>query len=164
MYPREKFVDGQGRFLTQSLFLEMGYQDAAVYSLKDYDHEHGGKKYPSIKKRYLELEDTTEYEFANTYFAGWKHWQKLCENNIIRREIDQWRLELELKLRARAVKQMVALAETGSYQASKWLADRGWDTRAAGRPTKIEKEAHIAAAKRAEDEYGADIIRLVKVK
>lgn len=161
---RDKFIDSQGRYLTQSLFLEMGYTDSSVYTLKDYDHEHGGKIYKSIKRLYLELEDTTEYEFASTYFAGWKHWQKLCDNKLIRVEIDQWREELELKLRARAVKQMVALAEGGSYQASKWLADRGWDVRGAGRPTKIEKDAHSAAAKRAGDEYGADIIRLVGVK
>lgn len=161
---RQQLVDKGGRFLTESLFLEIGYSDSSIYTLKDYDHTYNGKLYPSIKKLYLEEEDTTEFEFANKYFGGWKHWQKLNENKLIKEEIDQWRLELELKLKSRAVKQMVALAEEGSYQASKWLADRGWETRGAGRPTKLEKEAHKAASRKVDDEYGADIVRLTRVK
>ena len=164
MFPREKFIDTGGRYYTQSLFLELGYQDAALYTLKDVDHEYNGVKYKSIKQFYLNMEDTTEYEFANTYFAGWNHWQKICANKAIREHIDEWRMELELKLRARAVKQMVILAETGSFQASKWLADKGWDMRGAGRPTKLEKEAHKAFNDRMNNEYGADIIRLTGTK
>jgi hypothetical protein len=86
------------------------------------------------------------------------------ENKLLTEHVRSWREELELKLRARAVKQMMALADEGSYQASKWLADRGWDTRAAGRPTKIEKEAHRAASARVGGEYEADVVRLLKVK
>lgn len=163
MFPREKFIDSSGRYLTQSLFLELGYNDFALYTLKDDDHTYNGIKYPSLKKRFLELEDTTEYEFANMYLAGWQHWQKICANKVILEHISEWREELELKLRARAVKQMVELANSGSYQASKWLADRGWDVRGAGRPTKLEKESHAASAKKVNDEYGNDIKRLLKV-
>ena len=56
-----------GRPITQSLFLEIGYTEHAVYTLKDDDYEYNGKVYPSLKKAYLELEDTTEYDFANQY-------------------------------------------------------------------------------------------------
>ena len=162
---REKLVDSSGRPLTQSLFLELLYKpDVAVYTLKDYDHTYEGKEFKSIKRLYLEMEDTTEYEFANTYFLGWDHWNRIVENKLLTDHVRSWREELELKLRARAVKQMMALADEGSYQASKWLADRGWDTRAAGRPTKIEKEAHKAASARVGGEYEADVVRLLKVK
>lgn len=157
---KAKMLDTSNRPITQGLFLEMGYSEFALYTLKDNDHVYKDKEYPSIKRIYLEMEDTTEYEFANMYFLGWKHWARICENKMIRVHIDEWREELELKLRARAIKQMVDLANTGSYQASKWLADRGWDVRAAGRPTKAEKKQFAAAAERVNNEYGADIHRL----
>lgn len=159
---KTKMLDTSGRPITQGLFLEMGYSEFSLYTFKDNDHEYKGTVYPSIKKIYLEMEDTTEYEFANTYFLGWKHWQRICENKMLRAHIDEWREELELKLRARAIKQMMDLATTGSYQASKWLADRGWDVRAAGRPSKAEKQKLAAINERVSNEYGADIHRLFK--
>lgn len=162
MFDKSKLVDTSGRPLTQSLFLELGYSEYAVYSLKDADHELNGKKYISIKRLYLDMEDTTEYEFAKTYLLGWKHWQRLCENKQIAIHINEWREELELKLRARAVKQMMDLANGGSYQASKWLVDRGWDSRGAGRPSKEEKEKHKAISERVNEEYGADVHRLYR--
>lgn len=155
-------VDSIGKFRTQSLFLELGYGDEAIYTFKDKDHELNGKKYFSLKRLYLETEDPTEYEFAITYLVNWKHWQRLCENKLIRRYIDEWRDELEVKLRSRGVKNAMYAAQEGNYQAAKWLADRGWSTRGAGRPTKaeIDREKKIQAG--IADEYEADVIRLIK--
>ena len=160
MISRDKMLTSDGRPITQSLFLEMGYTEHSVYTLKDDDYDYNGKVYPSLKRLYLELEDTTEYDFATQYLLGWKHWQRITENKGLAPHIQEWRDELELKLRSRAVKQMLQLASEGSYQASKWLADRGWDTRAAGRPTKSEKEKHAKINERIKDEYGADVHRL----
>lgn len=160
MMDKTKLLDNMGKPLTQSLFLEVGYSDYAIYTWKDRDHEYNGKIYPSLKRLYIEFEDPTEYEFANTYLLGWNQWKRLCDNKIIRREIDQWREELELKLRARGIKEAIKAAESGGFQAAKWLADRGWDTRGAGRPSKeeVEKEKRIQA--RVNDEFGADVVRL----
>lgn len=158
---REDMLDSIGKPITQSLFLEIGYTSNSVYTLKEVDHEYEGRIYPSLKKLYLELEDTTEYEFANKYLLGWKHWQRIAENKALKPFVTEWREELELKLRSRAVKQMMELASGGSYQASKWLADRGWDTRGAGRPTKADKEKMSAIADKIDSEYSADILRLM---
>lgn len=161
MVERSKLLDSQDRPLTQSLFLEVGYdRDFALYTLKEVDHEFEGKVYPSIKRLYLEMEDPTEYEFANEYFLGWKHWMRICDNRILRTHILEWREELEIKLRSRAVKAMIKSADDGNYQASKWLVDRGWNTRGAGRPSKSELEAEKKIAATINSEYGADIIRL----
>ncbi len=159
---KDKMVDNVGRPLTQSLFLEVGYGEAAVYTLKEQDHEHNGKYYFSLKRLYLEIADPTEYEFANTYLLNWKHWQRLCENKLLRKYIDEWRDELEVKLRSRGVKDIMGSASEGNYQAAKWLADRGWSTRGAGRPSKaeVEREKRIQAG--IADEYEADVIRLIK--
>lgn len=156
--------DAMGKPITQSLFLEIGYTDQAVYTLKDQDHEHNGNYYPSLKRLYLECADPTEYEFATTYLLGWKHWLRLCENKMVRKHIDEWREELEVKLRSRGVKNVLESAKSGNYQAARWLADRGWDTRGAGRPSKadVEKEQRVQAAM--SGEYEADVVRLFERK
>lgn len=159
---KEKMIDVGGRPFTQSLFLEVGYSEFAVYTLKEDDHEYNGKLYPSLKRLYMEIADPTEYEFANLCLLNWKHWQRICENKVLRKYIDEWREELEVKLRSRGVKAAMSEAITGNFQAAKWVADRGWDTRKAGRPTKaeIEREKRIQAG--IADEYEADVIRLIK--
>lgn len=157
---RRKFLDDLDRPLTQSLFLEIGYSDSAIYTLKEIDHEYKGKTYISAKRLYIELEDPTEYEFATKYFLGWSHWQRICANKIIEKHVNEWREELEVKLRSRAVRMNINAAAAGNYQAAKWLADRGWLTRAAGRPSKVEVEKNLKIASDIHNEYGADVIRL----
>lgn len=157
---KEAFTDIGGRYRTQSLFLEIEYGPNAVYTLKEQDHMWEGHLYPSLKRLYVELEDPTEYEFANTYLANWTHWQKVLENKVLRRHIDEWRSELEWRLRCKAAKQMVREAEKGNYQASKWLMDRGWATRPAGRPSKSEVEGEKAVQARLGQEFSADVHRL----
>ena len=55
---------------------------------------------------------------------------------------------MELKLRSKAIKSI--LKKTNAEQginAAKWIAEKGWDKRKAGRPTKedIQKETRIQA-------------------
>lgn len=157
---KEQMLDSTGKPMTQSLFLEIGYNEHAVYTLKDDDYEYNGKLFPSLKKLYLAKEDPTEYEFAVEYLLGWRHWKRLCENKLIRKYIDEWREELELKLRSRGVKESIKAAEAGGFQAAKWLADRGWEQRGAGRPSKAEVEREKKFQSRVTDEYGADVVRL----
>ncbi len=160
MTKKELMLDSMGKYRTQSLFLELGYGDDAQFTLKDIDHEHGGKTYPSLKRLYLECEDPTEYEFANLHLLGWKHWQRMCENKVIRKHIDEWREELEVKLRSQAILEAIKQARNGTFQAAKWVADRGWNTRAAGRPTKAEVEQEKKIMARIDSEYGDDVVRM----
>lgn len=157
---KSKMLDSAGRPLTQSLFLEIGYTDFALFTLKDEDHVYEGKTFFSLKKLYLEMEDPTEYAFANAYLLGWRHWKRLGENKVIRKHIDEWREELELKLRAKGASSIMKAAKDGSFNAAKWLADKGWEMKTAGRPSKsdIEREAKFAA--RVDDEFKADVVRL----
>lgn len=161
---KAKFFDVEGRPLTQSLFLEIGYNlQYAIYTFKHYDHDFKGTTYTSIRNKYLEMEDITEYEFANKYFIGWNHWKRLCENKVIRKEVNEWREELELKLRVKGIQSVIKSAEKGGFQSAKWLVDRGWDVRAAGRPSKEEIEREKKFQARANDEFSADILRLKNV-
>ena len=154
------YKDKQGKWLTQALFLEFNYNENAVYTLDDSHKEYKGKKYLSMKQLYIEMGDVTEYEFANKYFGGWTHWKKLRGNKAIAKHIDQAKEELELKLIACGVKRIIDHSKGDKgYQAAKWLADRGWDTRKAGRPSKSEVEGEIKRMAKEDDEYSADILR-----
>jgi hypothetical protein len=162
---REHFLDKMGKMITQSLFLEMGYKDSAVYTLKEDHYEYEGKILPSLKRLYLECEDPTEYEFASKYLLGWRHWKRLCDNRLLRPYIDEWREELEVKLRCRGVKAAIEQAtKGGSFQAAKWVSDRGWEIRPPGRPSKEEVEREKKFQAKVVDEYGADIVRLYEAK
>ena len=158
---KDVFLDSEGRPLTQSLFLEIGYNlEYAIYTFKHRDHEFKGKKYFSIRNLYLECNDVTEYEFANKYFMGWQHWKRISENRIVKKHVREWREELEIRLRCQGIRSVMKSAEQGGFQAAKWLTDRGWDVRAAGRPSKEELEREKQIQTRISDEFSADIIRL----
>jgi hypothetical protein len=160
--------DSMGRPMTQSLFLEVGYNtDTAVYTLKDDDfyYEKNGHTYPSLKRLYLEMEDIVEYEFANTYLLGWNHWKRLNENKLFHKRFEEWREELELSLRSQAVRSIIdSTAQDGNFQSAKWLADRGWNKREPGRPSKSEKVKEEKIQKRIDDEFSADVVRLMERK
>ena len=74
-----KFKDKQGKWLTQALFLEMGYKPQAIFTLDDEDKEYNNKLYPSLKKLYLESDDPTEYKVSQ-HLGGWNHWKRLRGN------------------------------------------------------------------------------------
>lgn len=166
MIDKDKLKDTMGKPLTQSLFLEIGYSEFSVYTLKDQDYTYKGKVYPSLKQLYLKEEDPTEYAFATKHLLGWQHWKRLCENKAIAKHVEEWREELELKLRSQAVRDMQNLcaSENGNYSAAKFLADRGWEKRGAGRPSKAEKDKYLRIEERLDEEFGADIKRLSDYK
>jgi len=152
-----------GRPLTQGLFLEIGYNTQyAVFTLDDDDKEYKGVTYPSMKKLYLACEDPTEYQFAKKYLLGWRHWKRLLENTVLRVHFDEWREELEVAMRSEAVLSIVDMttSDQGNFQAAKWLADRGWDKRGAGRPSKAEIDREKRIESRIGEELGADILRM----
>lgn len=154
-----KFKDEKGRFIVQGLFLEDRYNtDLAVFTYADDDKEYKGKTYPSLKKLYINHADPVEYDFATTHLDGWKHWQRLCNNAIVGRAIEEWREELSLKLMSEGVQQLVQIAtEKDSYQAAKWLADRGWDVAKRGRPSKDEVDGAIKKAAEEQAEWGEGV-------
>ncbi len=160
---KARLKDDMGRPLTQSLFLEIGYhEDRAIYTLKDQDHEYKGNTYISLKRLYLDMEDTTEYEFSNTYLLGWQHWKRLKANKALAKHFAEWEEELELSLKAQGVRAIIdQAADDKGFQAAKWLVDKGWDKRTAGRPSKNEKlkEERIQAG--LDDEFAGDVVRLL---
>jgi hypothetical protein len=119
-----------------------------AWTLKENDHQADGRVYKSMKKMYIEMEDVTEYDFAHAALGSYKHWERLLESPIIRPHIDQWRKELNLKLKARAMKSIIKAAtedEKLSFQAMKYLADNDYLDKKGkrGRPSKEEVQAEL---------------------
>ena len=161
---KKRLVDSQGRPLTQSLFLEIGYEeDKAVFTFKDDDHEYKGNTYISLKKRFLQMEDLIEYDFAKTWLLGWSHWQRLNKNKLLAKHFAEWREELDLSIRSQAVRDIISMSadEGKGFQAAKYLAEKGWEKRGVGRPNKNEKLKEERLQAKLDEEFSGDVVRLL---
>lgn len=165
---RLKMKDDKGRYITQGLFLEIGYDTSkAIYTLDGEDKEYKGKSYPSLKKLFLTFSDPVEYNFANEYLYDWEHWQRISNNKILLEHISKWREELKLSLVSEGVLTLIDLAKNQqSYQAGKWLADNGWDKNTKGRPSREDVEAEVKkqADKMADYEEDFELLDISKRK
>lgn len=144
--------DNSGRIRTTSIFIERKVEGFEAYwTLQDEDRIVDGVTYPSLKQIYLSYEHIPgyEYEFAIDCFKSWDHWNKLATSSSLKGMFAEWREELEVKIKAAAIRAMVKASEgTGASAtgAAKYLADKGYSTKR-GRPSKeeVEKERRIAA-------------------
>lgn len=156
---RKLFISPQwtGEFILSGLFIERDRdcytQDYPQYSLKSFDREIDGRVYPSLKRLYLEMEDPTEYDFANKYLYNYDHWKQLCGEKWFVDHLYKWRDELEMRLKAKALQTINQIAQSGgkeSLTAAKFLYKEVWADRekiTPGRPSKqriIEEARHIA--------------------
>lgn len=158
-FDRSKLRDSKNAQRTQSLFFEYYIDNAeAVFTTKDDDYTVNGTKYLSLKKIYLEIADPTEYEFAITVFGNWRHWQRLTRK-FLKAYVEVWRSELSVKLRSKAIKQAMSNAKSGNFNAAKWVADKGWESKR-GRPSKKEKAQIQAEDKQVSDDIQSDLRRL----
>lgn len=165
-FDKTKLKDVNGRYLIQGLFLEERYDpEQAIFTYDGEDKLYKGKQFISMKNRYLEWSDPTEYQFAIYWLYDWPHWKRLCANKVVSRHIDKWRDELYIKLRSEGINTMVNLAvDKDSYQAAKYLADCGWDVNKRGRPTKEEVEGAIAKRAEEQENWNADLKILKEYK
>lgn len=162
---KNQFKDKMGRYITQGLFIDFKYDETfAVYTLEDEDKEYKGCLYPSLKKLYLEMEDPTEYQFANKYLYGWDHWLVIKNNKALYEKIEKWQEELEVRIRAKGVHAMLRMTDSANFNAAKWVADGSWQQKR-GRPSKDERERERRIRERAMaevDEESARIIEFVR--
>lgn len=168
---KSKFLTPKGNVLTQSLFLELGYHKAALYSLtSEEDKEYKGKIYPSLKRIYMEYAYPGglrgEYDFALHAFYSWKQWLRVAANGLIKDTIDEWRLEREFKAQSESMRILideVDMGGTAAVSTSKYLLDRGYIEKGKkGRPTKEEKENRIKRAAAIDGKYAGDLERMGK--
>lgn len=155
------FKDSMGRWFTKGLFWETCSPENkkwASYTLKDQEHEG----LPSLKSLYLECADVTEYEFAKQYLGGWQHWKALKQSKWFVQHHEEWQEELEVKMRSDAIRNIALRSKDDKgYQAAKYIADKGWDLRKAGAPSKAEKEREMKIQSRMHDDVDSDLERIL---
>lgn len=141
------FKDAMGKWITTGLFKEISQSPHnVIWTLEE------------ARALFVQLEDPTGYYFATTHMGGWDHWQALKASPTMAAHLAKWEEELEVKLRARGMQQIIehAKGEKG-YQAAKYLTEASWIQNERGRPSKekIDKEARIRS--KLYDEFKADI-------
>lgn len=174
-YKFEELKDKMGRYRTQSLFWEYAFLNNGreednvldpLFTIKDQDIVRDGITYPSLKKIYMSYDHVPgfEYDFALDVFNSWDHWVKLADNSTadVKATIRSWREELEIKIKAKAIKAVMNASLTDDakgFNAAKYLADKGYaPTR--GRPSKEEVEREKRIQVGVSKELEADMERL----
>jgi len=140
------FKDNSNRWRTTSLFYELNETDKfpAIFTLAEEDKEVDGVKYISVKRKYLEYGDPTEYIFASKIFGDYSCWEAVCRSPAIKPYIDQWRKELQLKLKGEGIQALRLKMSEGDVTAGKWFAEEKWkEPTRRGRPSKLEKERRM---------------------
>ena len=172
--PNNKFRRN-GTLVTKGLFLENYTTDRenVMYTLSREDKTivlcdgvtKGDVK--SLYKLYMAAEDFIEYDFALKYFESWEHWQLVATATWMKDHITKWRSELEIKLKAMAVKEMIKEATLGgknAFAALKWIIDKGWVDRPSGpgrgRPSKDEIRRAAVEAAFSDNQIQDDLKRL----
>jgi hypothetical protein len=132
------FKDSLNRWITVGLFKETSgpNKDFVLMTIDE------------AREKFVECDDMTGYVFANRYLGGYAHWKAILSSPAMAEYIEEWMEELETKKRAEALQRIESEARTGHFQANKFLADRGWETRAAGRPSNVEVEKNIRREKK----------------
>lgn len=106
------------------------------------------------RSEFLKYNDPTGYLFSEKWLEdGYRKWTTFVNSYGVKEEVKEWMNTLSVKLQASAITQIAEQRE--SFQALKWLADRGW----VEKEDKRTKESKKAAAK-AHEEVAADMERL----
>ncbi len=162
----DSFKDAQGRYRTQSLFIETPHESyPAFFTTKRVDVEKNGKTYISLYRKYMEIGDPTEYKIAIRLFGDWRHWEALRKSGWFRQLADEWREELRVRMASDRYHEMIDFVKDGGaqgIQATKWLDERYADKKASkrGRPSKAERERRLKEMTSEADENAEDAERL----
>ena len=153
-----KFKNSNGVYLMRDLFYETASdKERCLYTLKDQEHEG----LPSLYRLYIQhcSSDPTEYTFATSCFDGWEHWKALSSSSFLSSYVAKWREEIEIKLRATALSQIIRTAKAGgrdALAASRYLTEGYGDKKKVGRPTKEQVKEKLDTADK-------DYLRLIKI-
>lgn len=161
LVPHNKLKNHQNRRVARSLFPEI-YNDPqfGFFTLKRWntnpseDYPEGLVSFPLTYLKYC-VDDPTEYTMAVEVFGDWEHWQLVSEVPGLQNTIKALRSERDVAIKSKGFKhiaQEVAAQGKNSYQAAKWLAEKGWETDVIDSRRKVSR----AQQKQAEEEAKTD--------
>lgn len=150
-YDESLFKDDKGRRRTISLFkdfnsirmTEPGWEPP--FTLAEW------------RKIYLSIPDPTGYMQALVLIGDWDHWQHLKNSGRVWEHVERWQKELEIKIRAQAMMDMMKQSKVSSTSA-KYLADGQFATR--DKRTKQGKKDEKEITSQVADRVAKDMERL----
>lgn len=174
--PDEDYLDSiygtlradNNKYRTESLFYEMGRGStglAPVFTLKESDH----KGYLSIRRKYLEIADPTEYKFAMKMFRSWDHWKTLCNSTFFKPHLKRMREELRSKLASDRYFEILETAQSAKgtatgVSASKWISENFGEPEEKkskrGRPSKQDIDNEKRRLAQEAEDFSEDAERL----
>lgn len=165
MFTKDELVGKSGSFKTQSIFLETSLNDTkyVIMTLKEGTVDYKGNILPSLREEFMKDNDPTGYTTAIRVFGSWEHWKRLKANALINKYIMRYEEEMDIKIRSGAVKALIETAINDGGKgttAAKYIAEKGWEKRPAGAPSKLEKERELKVQSRVTDEVQEDLERL----
>ncbi len=151
MGPKSKYTDKVGRYRTKSLFVETIQRDQLDSGMVPVYTFRGHPDYINACDVYLLARDPTGYKAALDIVGSWKHWQHLRALPWFEERRLLWARELEVKLTSDQIHRMRNFAQnkdSTGYQATKWLAEQPWISKAQkrGRPSEAEKKELLKSA------------------
>lgn len=169
LIPDNKLRNDQNRRITRSLFNEIVFDEQFnFFTLKRWDYAprkgipDGLVSFPLTYLKYC-IEDPTEYSFALEVFGDWEHWMLVQELNPLKDLIAQLRAEKDIAIKSKGfLKIAKEVADDGknSYQAAKWLAEKGWEPNEPASSVKSRKAAKAEAEE--ESRQDQEAIKLAK--
>jgi hypothetical protein len=162
--PSINLKNAAGSWYLKPIFYEMCGADKSLclYSLKTEDHKVGKITYPSLRRLYLEMDDESEYLFAEKYFGGWPHWKRLLSCSWFQDYISDIREELAVRNSAKNLLQIRKKAEEGNLQANRYLLEQAWKPKeSVGRPSKARIRAEADKLFHEASDVDLDLSRLL---
>lgn len=164
-----KLRNDQNRRITRSLFNEILYDEQFnFFTIKRWNYEprkglpDGLVSFPLTYLKYA-IEDPTEYSFALEVFGDWEHWLLVQEITPLKDLITQLRAERDIAVKSKGflkIAEEVASGGKNSYQAAKWLAEKGWEPQESSSLTKGKKAAkELAEEEERQDKAAMDMAR-----
>jgi len=147
MYNLQQLKTDNGIIRTKSLFYELSYVDPefGLFTLKQEDIVMpNGRPVVALSKLYLALAtmDPTEYTFAISVFGSWEVWEKMQTTAPLKKPIEKWRREADVKRKSLAFESVIKEVQEGgrsSYSAAKFLINEEWKAKEDGRTARKAK-------------------------
>jgi hypothetical protein len=163
--PLSFYKDSKGSWRTQSLFVEFERPPhGALWTIGEEDYtDKDNRFFPSLRKIYLNYSHVPGYEhsFITEVIGSYPLWVRLSGSSFIAKHIQEWREELEVKIKSRAIQALITQSRTDKgTAAAKYLADMGWKGSSRGRPSKKEKQVYLEDSKRHNQEVKDDLKRI----
>ena len=122
------FKDTMGRYVTTGFFKETAGPNKSFVAMTIEE----------ARQRFMKCDDILGIDFADKHLGGYRHWKAIQASPVMQPYVAEWKEELEIRLRSKQLKRIAVLSDEGQFQAAKFLMDRGWEKRAAGKPSKEE--------------------------